>query len=94
MDQPRSELHWWTLSRGLYHRILDNVGFDIEVVKPSALFCPTPDNKLGAGRPTIIAQAPPTLTPRQFFAKCAFDWGDVAGPVTRTRQDARGASAL
>lgn len=47
---------WWTLSRGLYRRILDNVGFDMEVVKSSALFCQTPDHILGAGRPTIIAR--------------------------------------
>jgi 2-polyprenyl-3-methyl-5-hydroxy-6-metoxy-1,4-benzoquinol methylase len=42
---------WWTASRGLYNRVLDNLGFDVTYVNATAKF-----NGVDVERPTIIAR--------------------------------------
>lgn len=46
---------WWQLSRGLYKKIFNNLGFDIEIT--SACACQnTPGGPVNTVRPTIIAR--------------------------------------
>jgi 2-polyprenyl-3-methyl-5-hydroxy-6-metoxy-1,4-benzoquinol methylase len=47
---------WWTLSRGIYQRLFDNLGFDIEIVTARAK-TKSPDGQwFEVERPTIIAR--------------------------------------
>ncbi|MBV8490713.1 MAG: methyltransferase domain-containing protein [Candidatus Eremiobacteraeota bacterium] len=36
LTDPKQYFTWWALSRGLYKRVFDNVGFDIQIVPSSA----------------------------------------------------------
>ncbi|MDJ0447106.1 class I SAM-dependent methyltransferase [Methylocystis sp. JR02] len=47
---------WWTLSRGLYNRIFENLGFTVEYKASRAIYSPSSGVFLGAERPTIIAR--------------------------------------
>ena len=54
-SNPEWAYTWWTLSRGLYERVFENLGFSVEVVTASAI------NRVGeqlvpAERPTIVAR--------------------------------------
>ena len=42
---------WWQLSRGLYAKLFDNLGFDIEIVS-----CEIIDSQQNVSRPTIVAR--------------------------------------
>lgn len=59
-SNPVWDYEWWTLSRGLYRRVFENLGFAIEIVSSTALANPNPFNNLSAPqevtRPTIIAR--------------------------------------
>ena len=50
-DDPNMFYSWWTLSAGLYKRILANLGFDFNLVMATAQF-----NGNTGSRPTIIAR--------------------------------------
>ena len=62
-DNPIHSGTWWTLSRGIYQRVFDNLGFDIEIVNSVAHFRPTPGQTLRVERPTIIARRRRQPTP-------------------------------
>lgn len=47
---------WWTLSRGLYRRAFDNLGFEIEIVSSTAKIKSQEGQLLTVERPTIIAK--------------------------------------
>ena len=59
-SNPAWDYEWWTLSRGLYRQVLENLGFGMEIVTCRALLNPNPFNDLTAPqeitRPTIIAR--------------------------------------
>jgi SAM-dependent methyltransferase len=38
MTDPASDFTWWTGSRGMYRRVLENMGFEIERIVPSVAF--------------------------------------------------------
>ena len=48
---PEHNYTWWIISSGLYRRMFDNVGFDMELVSATALL-----NGVEHVRPTIIAR--------------------------------------
>ena len=54
-DDPVYCYTWWTLSRGLYERILGNIGFSVEFVTATAV-TQAGDQRVVAERPTIIAR--------------------------------------
>lgn len=51
---PQNNFTWWNLSRGLYRRIFDNVGYDMEIVPATAIA-----NGQVHTRPTIVARRRP-----------------------------------
>jgi hypothetical protein len=57
---PRLDHGWWMLSRGLYRRIFENLGFEVEFRRAAGIFNPSFVNDLSAPvlveRPTIIAR--------------------------------------
>jgi SAM-dependent methyltransferase len=53
LKNARDYFTWWALSRGLYHRIFDNLGFDIEIVQSSAFDV---QSKVEQKRSTLIAR--------------------------------------
>lgn len=55
-DWSKSHLdfEWWKLSRGLYRRVFDNLDFDVEFVKSTAVYNPGGTGEVT--RPTIIAR--------------------------------------
>ena len=59
-SDPALEYTWWELARGLYRRVFENLGFDIEIVACRAIYNPNPFNDLSAPlevtRPTIVAR--------------------------------------
>jgi hypothetical protein len=59
-SQPIFDYSWWILSRGLYRRVFDNLGFDVEFVEARATQNPTASNGQSTprewARPTIIAR--------------------------------------
>jgi hypothetical protein len=59
-SNPVWDYEWWTLSRGLYRRVFENVGFDIEIVSSRAIANPHPFSDASAPqditRPTIIVR--------------------------------------
>jgi hypothetical protein len=59
-SNPRFDYTWWQLSRGLYRRVFENVGFGMEVVEASAINNPAFNNDHEAPteirHPTIIAR--------------------------------------
>jgi SAM-dependent methyltransferase len=60
MTDPASDFTWWTGSRGLYSRVLENMGFQIERIVPSVAFIerqgePHPRTTLVARRRNIEA---------------------------------------
>lgn len=59
-SNPVWDYEWWTLSRGLYRRVFENLGFAIEIVSSTALANPHPFNNLSGPqevtRPTVIAR--------------------------------------
>jgi hypothetical protein len=53
LTNPRDDITWWNYSRGLYERVLRNVGFAIVDIRPSrAHHCPSGQN---VQRSTLIA---------------------------------------
>jgi len=54
-DNPVDCFTWWILSRGLYQRIFDNLGFDLEFSE-SIAYRRFPEPGLCCARPTIIAR--------------------------------------
>jgi SAM-dependent methyltransferase len=58
--EPVFASSWWMLSRGLYRRVFDNVGFDVEFVEAKATHNPTTTNRQSTPqewiRSTIIAR--------------------------------------
>jgi SAM-dependent methyltransferase len=56
-SNPDFDFEWWKLSRGLYRRVFDNLGFDVEFVKSTAVYNPGAPKE--ATRPTIIARRRP-----------------------------------
>jgi len=54
-DDPEYCYTWWTMSRGLYERILGNVGFSVEFVTATAV-TQAGEQRVVAERPTIIAR--------------------------------------
>lgn len=59
-SNPAWDYEWWTLSRGLYQRVFQNLGFSLEIVPCQAVLNPNPFNDLTApldfSRSTIIAR--------------------------------------
>ncbi|WP_442755014.1 class I SAM-dependent methyltransferase [Methylocystis sp. JAN1] len=53
---PNFNYAWWTLSKGLYDRIFDNCGFDVEYVISRARHNHDPSGPSDAQRPTILAK--------------------------------------
>jgi hypothetical protein len=53
-DDPEYSYTWWTLSRGLYERVLENLGFSVEFVPATGVFRMGPQRVVE--RPTIIAR--------------------------------------
>jgi SAM-dependent methyltransferase len=57
---PKLDYTWWKLSRGLYRRVFENLGFRLEATRASALNCPAFTNQRQAPaeikRPTLIAR--------------------------------------
>jgi 2-polyprenyl-3-methyl-5-hydroxy-6-metoxy-1,4-benzoquinol methylase len=47
---------WWELSRGLYERVFDNLGFDVEFEKTTARFSPPQAPPINGTRPSLIAR--------------------------------------
>ena len=54
-DNSSFNYTWWTLSKGLYRRVFDNLGFDAEFKESFAIYHPSPDLEVSVSRPTIIA---------------------------------------
>ncbi len=54
-DQPEINYVWWEISKGLYRRIFQNLGFEISIEKASA-FCWELDPPREIERPTIVAR--------------------------------------
>jgi hypothetical protein len=50
---PNMDFEWWKLSRGLYRRVFDNLGFDVKFVDVTAVY--VPDGRREVTRPTIVA---------------------------------------
>lgn len=55
MDRTHDYM-WWRLSRGLYHRIFDHLGFDVEFVETARAIANTPSGPVEYMKPTIIAR--------------------------------------
>jgi SAM-dependent methyltransferase len=59
-SSPTFDYSWWVLSRGLYGRVFQNAGFEVEMVSASAMNNPAFNNHLmtptEVRRPTIIAR--------------------------------------
>lgn len=53
LDNPRQFYTWWSMSRGLYRRIFDNIGFDVEFARSNAFHVTSNSEQ---SRPTIIAR--------------------------------------
>ena len=47
------DFEWWKLSRGLYRRVFDNLGFDVKFVDATAVY--VPGGRHEVTRPTIVA---------------------------------------
>jgi hypothetical protein len=58
--QPALDYVWWKLSRGLYRRVFDNLGFDVEFVDSVATYNPNRHNPRSVpevwARKTILAR--------------------------------------
>lgn len=54
MTDPASDFTWWTGSRGMYQRVLKNMGFEIESIKPSTAFFESAGTEVN--RSTLIAR--------------------------------------
>jgi SAM-dependent methyltransferase len=54
--QSKFNYAWWQLSRGLYVRIFDNCGFDVDFAVSNARHNDDPNGPVDAQRPTIIAR--------------------------------------
>jgi len=56
-NNPHFCFTWWTLSTGLFKRVFDNLGFDVEFSTPSAaIFKYGQDGPVPVERPSIIAK--------------------------------------
>lgn len=59
-SEPRFDYSWWVLSRGLYRRVFENTGFDIELAEASAVNNPAFNNlyttPTEVHRQTIVAR--------------------------------------
>ncbi len=53
-SNPALDFLWWRLSRGLYHRVFENLGFAVEIVTSKAKY--NPGGRKEVTRPTIIAR--------------------------------------
>lgn len=54
MTDPASDFTWWVGSRGLYRRVLENMGFEIERIVPSVAF--TEPHGRPEKRSTLVAR--------------------------------------
>jgi SAM-dependent methyltransferase len=50
------DYEWWSLTRGLYNRIFDNCGFDVDYKSSTAFYNDVPSGAMDLRRPTIIAR--------------------------------------
>jgi SAM-dependent methyltransferase len=56
MSDPAVEFEWWSLSRGLYRQVFENVGFSVEFTESTAVYAPHENLAKEHVRPTIIAR--------------------------------------
>jgi hypothetical protein len=54
-DDSSMAYAWWELSRGLYERVFDNLGFDVRFVQNANAIFHSPDGDINGIRPSIIA---------------------------------------
>jgi hypothetical protein len=56
LTDPNYAFAWWQLSKGLYRRVFDNLGFDVEFVQANARFNTGEFGPADAVRPSIVAR--------------------------------------
>jgi len=60
MSRPNVDFEWWSLSRGLYRQLFENLGFTIEIRHdPTAIHTPHEGYEKEFNRPTLIARRKP-----------------------------------
>lgn len=93
LDNPQINYVWWHLSRGLYNKIFDNLGFDVHYTLAHAEHHDDASGTVTATRPSIIAIRRGTEAARTFDASSLIDpWSqdhaaapEPAAPAARPR---------